>query len=245
MSKISVNLEEMDERRWKPVEVDTMVTLSEPAKPWRWNWRCRWVARVRDQVWILQSVTSLGKMANACGAADREKVTSSLSMAADQPAHWTTKNSADPLWPTTSENTVVTVVLARFQFLYPFCSGPSSSASRMRSLSTFFSGNYFFQWNGLSVCLFDRPPLLYINKPVLGHSNEFPLLMIFFITNKKPKDLNFIQIVVGVLDKSGTRIEIAGSQRSQRCPRISRVTPVRLNSQRSNVSQRQVVLSGD
>ena len=33
MSKISVNLEEMDERRWKPVEVDTMVTLSEPAKP--------------------------------------------------------------------------------------------------------------------------------------------------------------------------------------------------------------------
>ena len=69
----------------------------------------------------------------------------------------------------------------------------------------------------------------------MGHSNEFPLLMIFFITNKKPKDLNFIQIVVGVLDKSGTRIEIAGSQRSQRCPRISRVTPVRLDSLRSNV----------
>ena len=37
------------------------------------------------------------------------------------------------------------------------------------------------------------------------------------------------------MDKSGTRIEIAGSQRSQRCPRISRVTPVRLDSLRSNV----------
>ena len=102
-------------------------------------------------------------------------------------AHWTTKNSADPLWPTTSENTVVTVVQARFQFLYPFCSGPSSSASKMRSLSIFLSTNYFFQWDGLRVCLFDRPPLFYINKPVLGHSNEFPLLMIFFITNKNPK----------------------------------------------------------
>ena len=35
MSKISVNFEEMDERRWKPVEVevDTMDTLSESAKP--------------------------------------------------------------------------------------------------------------------------------------------------------------------------------------------------------------------
>ena len=124
-------------------------------------------------------------MANACGAADREKVTSSLSMAADQPAHWTTKNSADPLWPTTSENTVVTVVQARFQFLYPFCSGPSSSASKMRSLSIFLSTNYFFQWDGLRVCLFDRPPFFYINKPVLGHSNEFPLLMIFFHNKQK------------------------------------------------------------
>ena len=88
----------------------------------------------------------------------------------------------------------------------------------------------------MRVCLFDRPPFFYINKPVLGHSNEFPLLMIFFITNQKTKDLNFIKIVMGVLDKSGTRIEIAGSQRLQRCPRISRVTPVRLNSQRSNVT---------
>ena len=42
-------------------------------------------------------------------------------------------------------------------------------------------------------------------------------------------------MVVGAMDKSGTRIEIAGSQRSQRCPRISRVTPVRLDSLRSNV----------
>ena len=83
--------------------------------------------------------------------------------------------------------------------------------------------------------LLDGPPFFYKNKPVLGHSNEFLLLIIFFITNRKPKDLNFIQIVVGVMDKSGTRIEISGSQRSQRCPRISQVTPVRLDSLRSNV----------
>ena len=63
-----------------------------------------------------------------------------------------------------------------------------------------------------------------------------PLTHYFFHNkNKKPKDLNFIQMVVGAMDKSGTRIEIAGSQRSQRCPRISRVTPVRLDSLRSNV----------
>ena len=99
----------------------------------------------------------------------------------------------------------------------------------------FLSRNNFFQWDGLRVCLFDRPPFFYINKPVLGHCIEFPLLIIFHNKNKKPKDLNFIQMVVGAMDKSGTRIEIAGSQRSQRCPRISRVTPVRLDSLRSNV----------
>ena len=62
-----------------------------------------------------------------------------------------------------------------------------------------------------------------------------PYSLFFHNKNKKPKDLNFIQMVVGAMDKSGTNIEIAGSQRSQRCPRISRVTPVRLDSLRSNV----------
>ena len=33
--------------------------------------------------------------------------------------------------------------------------------------------------------LLDRPPFFYINKPVLGHSNEFPLLMIFFHNKQK------------------------------------------------------------
>ena len=103
-------------------------------------------------------------------------------------AHWTTKNSAYPLWPKNSENTVVTVVQARFQVLYPFCSGPTSSASNMRSLTFFLSRNNFFQWDGLRVCLFDRPLFFYINKPVLGHCIEFPLLIIFFITKtKNPK----------------------------------------------------------
>ena len=43
----------------------------------------------------------------------------------------------------------------------------------------FLSRNNFFQWDGLRVCLFDRPPFFYINKPVLGHCIEFPLLIIF------------------------------------------------------------------
>ena len=50
------------------------------------------------------------------------------------------------------------------------------------------SRNNFFQWDGLRVCLFDRPPFFYINKPVLGQCIEFPLLIIFFITKtKNPK----------------------------------------------------------
>ena len=43
----------------------------------------------------------------------------------------------------------------------------------------FLSRNNFFQWDGLMVCLSDRPPFFYINKPVLGHCIEFPLLIIF------------------------------------------------------------------
>ena len=56
----------------------------------------------------------------------------------------------------------VTVVKARFQVWYPFCSRLTFSASKIWYLLTFFSRNNFFQWDGSWVCLFSMPPICYI-----------------------------------------------------------------------------------
>ena len=147
------------------------------------------------------------------------------------------------MWPKNSENTVVTVVQARFQFLYPFCSGPSSSASKMRSLSIFFVTKLFFPVRWIESVLIWQASFLLYKQTSFGALYWIPLTHYFFITKKNPKDLNFIQKVVGAMDKSGTRIEIAGSQQSQRCPRISRITPVRLDSLRFNVLRHETWMS--
>ena len=104
------------------------------------------------------------------------------------PAHWTTKNSAYPFWPKNSENTVVTVVQARFQVLYPFCSGPTSSASNMRSLTIFFVKKYFFSVRWIEGVLIWQASFLLYKQTSFGALYWIPLTHYFFITKtKNPK----------------------------------------------------------
>ena len=105
-------------------------------------------------------------------------------------AHWTSENSALPVWPVRSEDIVATVVNRRFQFWYHFCPRPPSQSWWSWGL-WFFGLLWKKSWvRGIHycapklVCLYKRKEACQISTPSI-HLTEKN----YFLTKKIVRDL--------------------------------------------------------